>query len=89
MAPRSMVVVVPELTGYAVLRHVYVSVPYAACLLDGVKYMEQPPPPETRDLRKMRRQETPRAPTLRRLVKLAMECDSAEQLGHRLRGLGQ
>jgi hypothetical protein len=67
-----MVVVVPELTGYAVLRHVYVSVPYVACLLDGMKYLEQPPPAETRDLRKMRRQDTPRPPTLHAIVRHAV-----------------
>ena len=32
-----------------------------------------------------RRQRAPRAPSMRTLVKLAMQCDSAEQLGERLR----
>ena len=36
---RSMVVIVPELTGYASIRQVAVSLPYAAQLIDGVKYM--------------------------------------------------
>jgi phage terminase large subunit-like protein len=36
---RHMVVIVPELTGYASVRHVAVSLPYAAQLIDGVKYM--------------------------------------------------
>ena len=36
---RHMVVIVPELTGYASIRHVAVSLPYVAQLIDGVKYM--------------------------------------------------
>ena len=36
---RRMVVIVPELTGYASIRHVAVSLPYVAQLIDGVKYM--------------------------------------------------
>jgi hypothetical protein len=34
-----MVVIVPELTGYASIRHVAVLMPYAAQLIDRVKYM--------------------------------------------------
>jgi hypothetical protein len=37
---RHMVVIVPELTGYASIRHVAVSLPYAAQLIDGTKYVE-------------------------------------------------
>ena len=79
---RHMVVIVPELTGYASIRHVAVSLPYAAQLIDGVKYMlsGDVKPPEGGTER--RRQ---RAPSLRFLVKLAMRCDSAEELGQRLR----
>jgi hypothetical protein len=80
-----MVVRVPELTGYGVLRHVYISVPYAADLIDGVKYMERAPPAEIRSLRRLRYQNTPRAPSLQRLVKLALECNDAEELGKRIR----
>ena len=47
------------------------------------KYMLERPLRESRDLRRMR--QTPRGPNMRTLVKLAMECDSAEQLGNRLR----
>ena len=36
---RHMVVIVPELTGYASIRHIAVSLPYAAQLIDGVKYL--------------------------------------------------
>ena len=37
---RRMVVIVPELTGYASIRHIAVSLPYASQLIDHVKYME-------------------------------------------------
>lgn len=66
-----MIIIVPTLSGYGVVRHVAVSVPLVPQLLDGVKYMEQPPPPETRDLRKMRRQDTPRAPALHAIGRYA------------------
>ena len=82
---RHMVVIVPELTGYASIRHVAVSLPYLAQLIDGVKYMlpDDVKPPETSTER--RRQRAPRAPSLRTLVKWAQACDSAEQLGERLK----
>ena len=58
---RHMVVIVPELTGYASIRHVAVSLPYAAQLIDGVKYMlpgdVKPPDGGT----ERRRQRAPRA----------------------------
>ena len=37
---RHMVVIVPELTGYASIQHVAVSLPLVPQLLDGKKYME-------------------------------------------------
>ena len=36
---RTMVIRVPELTGYGGVRHVAVSLPYVAQLIDGVKFM--------------------------------------------------
>ena len=80
-----MVVIVPELTGYASIRHVAVSLPYAAQLIDGVKYMlpGDVKPPEGGTER--RRQRAPRAPSMRTLVRWAQKCDSAEQLGERLK----
>jgi hypothetical protein len=55
-----MVVIVPELTGYASIRHVAVSLPYASQLIDHVKYMEpqdvRPPEGDT----ERRRQRAPR-----------------------------
>ena len=56
-------------------------------ILDGKKYLnpEDVPPPETRDLRRLRQgKAVPRAPTLRALVKWAQRCDSAEELGLQL-----
>jgi hypothetical protein len=77
----TMVIRVPLLTTYAAVKHVDVSLPLVACLLDGEKYMDP------RDVRPLAGQELrrARAPSVRFLVKLAMRCDSAEQLGKRLR----
>ncbi|HET9538871.1 MAG TPA: hypothetical protein VFP43_26570 [Mesorhizobium sp.] len=38
----SMVVIVPELTGYASIRRIAVSLPYAAQLIDGPKRQRAP-----------------------------------------------
>jgi hypothetical protein len=82
---RRMVVIVPELTGYASIRHIAVSLPYASQLIDHVKYMQpqdvKPPEGDT----ERRRQRAPRAPSLRYLVRLAVKCQSAERLGKRRR----
>jgi hypothetical protein len=83
-AMRHMVVIVPELTGYASIRHVAVSLPYAAQLIDGTKYME-PADVKPLDDATERRRYRHRGPTLRSLVKLAVACDSAEQLGQQLK----
>jgi hypothetical protein len=77
---RSMVTFVPELTGYAGIRHVEVSLPYVAELVDGRKYME-PKRLEGTELRRHRAC----GPTLRSLVKLALACDSAEEMGKKLK----
>jgi hypothetical protein len=37
---RRMVVIVPMLTGYAMLRHIEVPLAHVPALVDGVKYME-------------------------------------------------
>jgi len=57
---RCMVVIVPELTGYATIRHIAVSLPYASQLIDHVKYIEPQDvkPPEGDSER--RRQRAPR-----------------------------
>ena len=78
---RHMVVIVPELTGYASIRHVAVSLPYVAALI-GEKYMLPQDVKAPEGGTERRRQ---RAPSMRTLVKWAQKCDSAEQLGERLR----
>ncbi len=82
---RRMVVIVPELTGYASIRHVAVSLPYAAQLIDGVKYMLPQDVKSPEGDTERRRHRAPRAPSMRYLVKLAVKCQSAEELGKRLR----
>jgi hypothetical protein len=78
---RRMFVVRPMLSGYATILRIVVSLPYAAPLIDEVKYMsEQPPPPPSRDLRRLRQ----RGPTLKAMVKLAARCEDATELGERL-----
>ena len=82
---RHMVVIVAELTGYASIRHIAVSLPYASQLIDHVKYMEpQDVKPHEGDTER-RRQRAPRAPSMRTLVRWAQACDSAEQLGEGLK----
>jgi hypothetical protein len=84
-----MVIRMVEPTGYAGVRYVWISVPFIACLFDGKKYVsaDNVPKPESRDLRRIRqgKVKAPRAPTLRSLVKLAVRCQSAEELGRKLR----
>ena len=82
---RRMVIFVPELTGYASIRHIAVSLPYAAQLIDGVKYMLPQDVKSPEGDTERRRQRAPRAPSMRYLVKLAVKCQSAEELGKRLR----
>ena len=74
-----------ELTGYGSIRVVWVTLPLVRELLDGKKYMlpADVKPPEGGTER--RRQRAPRAPSLRTLVRWAQKCDSAEQLGKRLK----
>jgi hypothetical protein len=77
----TMVIRTPLLTGYASVRHVDVSLPLFACLIDGKKYMDprDVPPLEGQELRRAR------APSLCSLVKLAVRCQGAEELGKKLR----
>jgi hypothetical protein len=77
---RHMVVIVPMQTGYAGVRYVEVSVPYVAALIgDGEKYYMEPKRIEGAELRRQRE------PSLRFLVKLALRCQSAEELGKKIR----
>ena len=75
-----MFVQVPMLTGYGGVSRVEVSVPYVSALI-GEKYYMEPKRLEGTELRRHRS----RGPTLRSLVKLALKCDSAEQMGKQLK----
>jgi hypothetical protein len=71
-------------TGYGGVVHCWVSLPHVPWLVDGQKYLEPDdvkPPQDDTELRRYRS----RGPTLRSLVRLALRCDNAEQLGLELR----
>jgi hypothetical protein len=91
-----MVSIVPHLTTNCRVRNVRISVPLIAALLDNERYFSPYalPTPAGEELRPMFRPRinqtkapprAPRGPSLRSLVKLALKCDSAEELGKRLR----
>ena len=85
-----MVFVCPFLTTAAQVRRLRISLPLIEPLLDGRKYFlpDDLPPASGEELRPMLRPRitnAPRGPTFRSLVKLAVKCDSAEQLGEQLR----
>ena len=82
---RSMVICVPELTGYAGVRFVPVSLPYAEVLLDGKKYRLPGDAGPRLDGAEAYRARARRGPTLRSLVRLALRCQSAEEMGLKLR----
>jgi hypothetical protein len=79
------------------LRTVLISLPMAEPLLDGQRYFRPSESPETPGARfhmskpsperltRALHTATPRAPTLRAMVKLVLKCDSAEELGRKLR----
>ncbi len=56
--------------------HIWVSLPYVAELVDGVKYLEPDDVKPSADDTELRRHRA-RGPTLRSLVKLGLKCDSA------------
>jgi hypothetical protein len=61
-------------------RHIEVPLAHVPALVDGVKYMEP------RDVPRLKGSELRRrAPSLRFLVKLAVRCQSAQELGKELR----
>jgi hypothetical protein len=80
-----MVIRVPELTGYGSVRHVAVSLPRVPELIDGKKYMHPGDVKQFQAGTELRRQRAPRAPSMRSLVRLALKCDSAEQMGKALK----
>jgi hypothetical protein len=79
--PQAMVILVVELTGNASVRHVAVSLPFVAALVDGRKYYM----PDTVPRPEGYMERAPRGPTLRSLVKLALRCQSAEEMGKQLK----
>jgi hypothetical protein len=94
--PPHMVFVCPFLTTAAQIRRLRISVPLVPCLLDNQRYYlpDDLPPASGEELRPMLRPRiaqvkalprAPRAPSLRSLVKLALACDSAEQMGKKLK----
>ena len=82
-----LLVVVPSESG---TKRVRISVPLVECLLDHQRYFlpGELPAPAGEELRPMSRPritKAPRAPSLRSMVKLAVRCQSAEELGQRLK----
>jgi hypothetical protein len=84
-----MVCLLPYLNSNARVLHLRISVPLVESSLDGQKYFrpDELPAPSGEELRPMvsPRIKAPRGPTLRSLVKLALKCDSAEQMGRQLK----
>ena len=79
-----MVRVLPYLDTAAQLRHLRVSLPLVACLLDGVKYCEPDDEPLPEDAAEAR-QQAPRGPTLRAMVRHVVRAVDAEADDARLR----
>ena len=79
-----MIIFAIELTGYGSIRRIAVSLPYAPELVDHVKYLEPEDMPRLQGT-ELRRQRAPRGPSLRSLVRLALRCESAEQMGQKLK----
>jgi hypothetical protein len=80
-----MVIRVPELTASAGVRFVAVSLPYTEVLLDGKKYRLPGDAGPRLEGTEAYRARAPRGPTLRCLVKLALRCQSAEEMGLKLK----
>jgi hypothetical protein len=81
---QTMVIRVPELTQSGV-RHVAVSLPFVEALVDGRKYRLPGDVPAALTGTEAYRARAPRGPTLRSLVKLALRCQSAEEMGKQLK----
>jgi hypothetical protein len=82
--PPHMLIRTPMQTGYGSIIHCWVSLPHVPGLVDNVKYWEPDdvkPPQDDTELRRYRA----RGPTLRSLVKLALRCQSAEEMGLKLK----
>ena len=66
-----------QLTGYAGVRAVFVSVPLVPCLLDGVKFMLPGDVPRLEGTEAYRAR-APRGPSMRTLVKMSLKSDATE-----------
>ena len=73
----------PMQTGYGSIIHCWVSLPRVPGLVDNVKYWEPGVKPQEDDT-ELRRHRS-RGPTLRSLVKLAIACETAEEMGQKLK----
>src|SRR4051812_28840808 len=83
--PPAMTVTVSSLSGYGKVRRQQVSVPHVEALRDDPRYTTcAAANAATREITSTPPRQ-PRAPTLRKLVKLALQADTAEQLGTLLR----
>jgi hypothetical protein len=79
-----MVIIVPQFSGPAGIMHLAVSLARVPQLIDGPKYLEPDavqPPDDATERRRIRA----RGPRLHSLVKLAVQCDDAEQRGRELK----
>ena len=86
----SMIAMVTIPSAASGVRKVRISVPRIECLLDNQRYFlpGDLPPAAGEELRPMSRPritKASRAPSLRTLVKHALKCQSAEELGQRLK----
>ena len=91
-----MVFVCPFLTTAAQIRRLRISVPLIECLIDNQRYYrpEDLPPATGEELRPLLRpritqlkapMRAPRAPSLKMLVRYALACDGAEEMGKKLK----
>jgi hypothetical protein len=96
MSQPYMIAVRPYLQTCGLVRTLQISLPLIEPLVDGVRYHlpDDIAPPSGHDRRPVMRPRitqmkapprAPRAPSLRSLVRYALKCQSAEELGERLR----
>ena len=85
-----MICLLSHQTSAGEVRRLRISVPLVPQLLDNERYFlpDALPAPAGEELRPMSSSKitrAPRAPSLKTLVKYALECDSAEELGKKLK----
>jgi hypothetical protein len=81
---RHMVIRACSQTGGGGIIHSWVSLPHVPALVDNLKYWEPHAVTKSDDATELRRYRA-RGPTLRSLVKLALKCESAEEMGKQLK----